>query len=105
MPRHSLQMGSAAQKSWRKLDKGVKEQFIKVLDRRLDEPRILSAALSGELEGFYKIKIAKSGHRLVYWVNEEEIVLLVVAVGKREDGKVYRQAAKFFQEFMNSKPD
>ncbi len=97
-------MASSAQKSWRKLDKGVKAQFIKVLERRLDEPRILSAALSGELEGFYKIKLAKSGHRLVYWVIEEESVLLVVAVGKREDGKIYRQAAKIFSEFMNSKP-
>lgn len=40
----------------------------------------------------YKIKLRSSGFRLVYQVIDEEIVILVIAVGKREDKKVYGTA-------------
>lgn len=41
----------------------------------------------------YKIKLRSAGYRLVYQVLEHEIVVLVLAVGKRERSEVY-QAAK-----------
>ena len=76
------------------LDRGLKDQFLKVLDRRLLEPRVEGALLRGDLEGLYRIKLAKSGYRLVYAVQDEVLIVLVIAVGKRENKDVYRTATK-----------
>ncbi|GDQ36370.1 toxin of the RelE-RelB toxin-antitoxin system [Escherichia coli] len=42
----------------------------------------------------YKIKLRSSGYRLIYEVRDTEIVLLVIAVGKREGDLVYDLADK-----------
>ena len=46
--------------------------------------------MHGELNGYYKIKLNKQGVRLVYGVEEDPLVVVVMAVDKREDGQVYR---------------
>jgi len=47
-----------------------------------------SAQLSGK-HNRYKIKLRSLGYRLVYEVIEDKIVLLVIAIGKREGNAVY----------------
>ena len=41
----------------------------------------------------YKIKLRSIGYRLVYQIVEERLVVLVIAVGKREKNQVYGTAA------------
>jgi mRNA interferase RelE/StbE len=64
----------------------------KLLKKRLDNPHVPGGALHGELEGHYKIKLRKQGFRLVYAVEDDALVVMVMAVDKREDGLVYRSA-------------
>ena len=40
----------------------------------------------------YKIKLLKAGIRLVYQVIDDEVVILLVTVGKRADSEVYDEA-------------
>ncbi|MEA2108503.1 MAG: type II toxin-antitoxin system RelE/ParE family toxin, partial [Pseudomonadota bacterium] len=47
-----------------------------------------------DFENHYKIKLRASGYRLVYEVIDNEISVLVVAIGKREKNSVYRNAKK-----------
>jgi mRNA interferase RelE/StbE len=77
---------------WRKLDKSVREQFKKKLAERLDNPMVPGSRLSGHPDRF-KIKLRNAGFRLVYEVREKQLVVLVVAVGKRERSAVYKVAA------------
>ena len=42
----------------------------------------------------YKIKLCSVGYRLVYEVRDVVLLLILVAVGKRERQAVYRVAAK-----------
>ena len=42
----------------------------------------------------YKIKLRSAGYRLVYEVRDQEVVVSVVAVGKRERNEVYKIAIK-----------
>lgn len=56
------------------------------------EPRIPADRLSGPLSECYKMRIGKTGHRLVYHVIESELVIYVLAVGKREDKVAYQAA-------------
>jgi mRNA interferase RelE/StbE len=79
-----------ALREWQKLSVGIREQFKKKLAERLIEPRIPASTLRGSSHG-YKIKLRAAGFRLVYEVRDCEVLVLVVAVGKRELNAVYRQ--------------
>jgi mRNA interferase RelE/StbE len=76
-----------ALKEWRKLDNVTREQFKAKLAERLPNPKIPSARLHGAKER-YKIKLRSAGYRLVYQVNDRELIVLVVAVGRRERNEV-----------------
>jgi mRNA interferase RelE/StbE len=70
---------------------GIREQFKKKLAERLIEPRIPPTKLRGSIDR-HKIKLHAAGFRLVYDVRDQQVMVLVVAVGKRERNAVYRQA-------------
>ncbi|HEY9147371.1 MAG TPA: type II toxin-antitoxin system RelE/ParE family toxin [Gammaproteobacteria bacterium] len=92
---YKLRFKEEALKEWGRLDSAVKAQFKKKLAERLDHPRVPSARLSGhfsEHRDRYKIKLRSRGFRLVYEVRDTELVVVVVAVGKRERDAVYRAA-------------
>jgi len=82
-----------AEKEWRKLDATIKKQFKKNLMERLDNPRVELARLNG-MKDCYKIKLRSAGYRLIYQVRDLEILVSVVAVGKRDRNQVYNIAAK-----------
>jgi mRNA interferase RelE/StbE len=50
--------------------------------------------LDGDLANCYKIKLLNKGYRLVYTVIDEEVVVLVLSVDKREDALAYEAAKK-----------
>jgi len=82
-----------AHKEWLKLDATIKNQFKKKLEKRLLSPRVESDRLNG-MTDCYKIKLRSAGYRLVYQVRDQEVVVSVVAVGKRERNEVYKIAIK-----------
>jgi len=88
---YELEFIAKSFKEWNKLGKTIKEQFKKKLAKRLEVPRIESARLSG-MTDCYKIKLRQVGYRLVYHVKDEKLVVLVLAVGKRERNSVYKSA-------------
>jgi mRNA interferase RelE/StbE len=97
VPSYKLKFLPAAQREWNKLDGSIQQHFIKVLKRRLEEPRVATAALTG-MPDCYKIKLRELGYRLVYHVDGQAIVVVVLAVGKRERGTVYEVARYRFDE-------
>ena len=90
---YSLEFKPKALKEWKKLDHSIKLQFHKKLKERLENPHVPHSKLSG-FQNVYKIKLRSSGFRLVYEVIEEKIVVMVLSVGKRENGAVYRDLEK-----------
>jgi mRNA interferase RelE/StbE len=90
---YSLKFKEKALKEWRRLDDNLRNQFKKKLAERLQSPRIPAAKLSGQKDRF-KIKLRSAGYRLVYEVRDNELVVVVVAIGKRERNAVYKSAAK-----------
>lgn len=81
---YKLRFEAKAQKAWGKLDPTIRDQFKKVLARRVEEPRVPSARLRGGAE-VYKIKLRDAGYRLIYEVKDAEIVIYVIAVGRRKE--------------------
>lgn len=91
---YELEFNSNSLQEWHKLDSTIKLQLKKILEKRLRNPHIPSAKLHGDLKNAYKIKIKKSGYRLVYVVEDKKMIVLVLAVGKREKSTVYNLAIK-----------
>ncbi|MBZ0332381.1 type II toxin-antitoxin system RelE/ParE family toxin [Halomonas sp. ANAO-440] len=90
---YELRFREEALKEWRKLDDIVRVQFKKKLIAILDSPVIPASRLAGS-RNRYKIKLRSAGFRLVYEVREQEIVVLVIAVGKRDRNAVYLKASR-----------
>jgi len=91
---YRLKFVPPALEEWNRLDGSVKEPLRKLLKKRLVTPHVPGARLHGDLVSCYKIKLLKQGYRLVYTVIDEEVVVLVLSVGKREDALAYDAAKK-----------
>jgi mRNA interferase RelE/StbE len=88
-----LKFKDEALREWRALDNTIRDQFKRKLLERLSSPRVAAAKLSGQKDR-YKIKLRMVGYRLVYEVRDAELIVVVVAVGKRERNAVYLNAAR-----------
>lgn len=88
---YELRFRKEALKEWHKLADSVRAQFKKKLMAILASPEVPASRLHGS-RNRYKIKLRSAGFRLVYEVRNRELVVLVIAVGKRERDDVYLKA-------------
>lgn len=88
---YKLKFLPTALKEWKKLENAIQVQFKKKLEERLESPHIPSCQLSG-FKNHYKIKLRASSYRLVYEVIDQELYILVIAIGKRDKNAVYKKA-------------
>lgn len=91
--KYGLKFLPTALKEWNRLDSSIQRQLKKKLKERLQKPHVPASRLY-DFENHYKIKLRASGYRLVYEIIESEIVVLVIAVGKRDKNLVYQKAGK-----------
>lgn len=90
---YKLEFKKSALKEWSKLGATLKAQFKKKLTERLTMPHVGPDKVLGA-ENVYKIKLRQSGYRLVYQVNDDVVVVTVLAIGKRERNEAYKKAIK-----------
>ena len=90
---YKLDFKKSALKEWNKLGSTLQLQFKKKLKERLGNPHVDASKLSGA-DNMYKIKLRQSGYRLVYKVEDDIVIVTVLAVGKRERSDVYNKALK-----------
>ena len=88
---YSLAFVPQALKEWKKLDPHTRQLFKTRLIERLEMPRLASAQLRGHPDR-YKIKLRALGYRLIYEVRDLEVLVVVVAVGRRDGNAVYLAA-------------
>lgn len=91
-PRYKLRFMPEALDEWHRLDGSVRTNLKKLLAKRLVEPHVPGGELHGPLAACYKIKLRQQGVRLVYSVEDDHLLVTVIAVDKREDGVVYESA-------------
>lgn len=85
---YKLHFISQSWKEWQKLSPSIRQQFNKKLLERLQNPHIPSAKLS-DAANLYKIKLRKVGYRLVYRVEDNKLIVRVIAVGRRDHNEAY----------------
>ena len=82
---------------FRGLDGSLKQPVAKQL-KKLETAPFLGDHLGNkaglDLTGYYKLYAAKKAVRIVYRIIEQQIIVEVVAIGKREDLAVYQTTLK-----------
>lgn len=89
---YSLEFHPDALDEWKELPEAVKKRFKNKLEERLENPHVPKSRLSGG-HNLYKIKIKHPPFRLTYTVNDHELIVVTLSIGKR-DGNVYKQMLK-----------
>lgn len=95
--RYSVVLTVAAAQDFRQLDGSLKVPVAKQLRKLETAPRLgehLGNRAGLCLTGYYKLYAAKKSIRIVYRIIDQEILVEVVAIGKREDLAVYQEALK-----------
>ena len=90
---YRLKFLPSALKEWNKIGSTIREQLKRKLKERLNDPVVPADRLTG-FKNHYKIKLRSAGYRLVYEVDQGEISVIVITVGKRERSDVYIKAKK-----------
>ena len=95
--RYRVVFTEEAAADFRALDGSVKKLVATQL-RKLEESPYLGHPLGNlrgfDLTGYYKLYAVRKSIRVVYRIVEDEVVIEVVGVGRREDFKVYADVAR-----------
>ncbi len=95
--RYSVVLTVSAAEDFRHLDGSLKEPVAKQLEKLETSPRLgeyLGNRAGLDLTGYYKLYAAKKSIRIVYRIIDQEVLVEVVAIGRREDLAVYQEALK-----------
>lgn len=95
-----------------KLVEAIPDQRIRRLisqrtDQLANSPEPQGKALIGELAGFRSVRTVGQRYRIVYRVERREIVVVIVAVGRRKSGDkgdIYELAKKLLRQGLLSRP-
>jgi mRNA interferase RelE/StbE len=94
---YRVTLTAEAADDFRHLDGSLRKPVAKQL-KKLETAPLLGEHLGSkaglDLTGYYKLYVAKKGARIVYRIIEQEVIVEVVAIGRREDLAVYQAALK-----------
>jgi len=94
-----------AEKDLAKLNNSVKKLFAKKLSQIIKNPEIgkdLGNKNNLNLSGLKKVYFDNKKYRIVYEIKENEIIIHIIAIGKRDNMKVYKEAANRYEKHNKS---
>lgn len=78
------------EEDYKKIDKHNQNIILKTINKRLSaNPEGYGEPLRYSLKGYWKLKI--SDYRIIYWIEKEKILVLVLKIGLRRDEEVYKE--------------
>lgn len=92
----------------RTIETRARNQIISTIDKLKDEPNQMGKPLVGPLKDFRSIRAAGQRYRIIYQVQEEAILVVVVAVGLRKSGDkkdIYELMKKLVKTGILNKDD
>ncbi len=81
-------------------DRRVREKIRDQIDKLAVEPELQGKPLLAELSGYRSVRAAGQRHRIIYRVEKDRVVVVVVAIGLRKEGSrtdIYTLAKKLFR--------
>lgn len=82
---YAVDYAEELEKEFRKLGHTAAADIIDAVDKKLTvDPDGYGEPLSDDLTGYLRLRVGQ--WRVVYWLDEDEMLVLVLAVGKRAEG-------------------
>lgn len=94
---YSVKFHKEVEEDLEKLDKTSRVLFIKTLRKICQSPELwkdLRNTWGIDLSGYKKMYFDGKKKRIVYKIQEQEVIVYVISVGKREKMDVYKEAFK-----------
>lgn len=92
---YELKLHPKVENDLKELDSALQIQVFKKLKQIQNSPELglpLGNKNNMNLSGFRKVYVAKKKVRIVYEVQDDELFIYTIAIGKRDDMEVYKKA-------------
>ena len=83
---YKIKLTKTAAENLKKIDRKTRTQIVNKIESLKEEPKLLGKSLKGPLKEFRSIRAAGQRYRIIYKVINEEIVVIIIAVGIRKEG-------------------
>jgi len=83
---YRIRLTNLAAKNLKNIDKPAQTQILSKIEKLQEAPLLLGKSLTGPLQEYRSIRAAGQRYRIIYKVVEEEIFVVVIAVGIRKEG-------------------
>jgi mRNA interferase RelE/StbE len=94
---YELRFGRHAMRQWQRLDLSIRKQFTKKLEKILQNPHIPANRMR-EYKDSYRLKLRKAGYRLGYRVFDKQVIVVVIAIARRDKDEAYEDFALYYHE-------
>ena len=92
---YELKLHPKVEDDLKELDNALQIQVFKKLKQIQNSPELvlpLGNKNNMNLSGFKKVYVAKKRVRIVYEIQDDELLIYTIAIGKRNDMEVYKKA-------------
>ncbi len=83
---YSIKLTEIATEALRSIDSKTRSQILSKIEQLKEEPLLLGKALVGPLKEFRSVRAAGQRYRIIFKVLDEQIIVVIVAVGMRKSG-------------------
>jgi mRNA interferase RelE/StbE len=67
-------------------DRRIQRQVLQRAESLAEEPEKQGSPLSGRLSGYRSLRAVGQRYRIIYWIETNQVKVVVIAVGLRRDG-------------------
>jgi len=81
-------------------DRRIRAKIIETIDGLAEDPQKKGKPLTAELDGYYTVRAVGQRYRIIYRIDDDRVVVLVVAAGIRREGDkmdIYALAKKLIR--------
>jgi mRNA interferase RelE/StbE len=81
-------------------DRRIREKIIETIDGLAEEPEKKGKPLAAELDGYHRVRAVGQRYRIIYRIDNEKVIVMVVAAGIRKEGDrkdIYTLAKKLIR--------
>lgn len=81
-------------------DRRIRQKISDRIDKLKESPELQGKPLLGELDGFYSVRAVGQRYRIIYTIEQSQVIVTIVALGIRKDGSkqdIYALAKKLLK--------
>ena len=83
---YKIKLTKIAAENIKGIDSKTQKQITNKIESLKEEPLLLGKQLKGPLKELRSVRAAGQRYRIIYKVNQTEIIVIIIAVGIRKDG-------------------